>query len=146
MARVVLAAVLAVLLLALPVAPASAAAASASGVASQPTRAGTVSPRVERTVQIKIVRRDGGLRLVGKVTPRSGKVVVQRATSCTRRTRTCDWSGYRTVRPDDTGRFRVRVHAPAHGSWAWRARAGRTASDAWLTCTKQARGDSCPLP
>lgn len=102
------------------------------------------SARAATKIGIKIVKKRGKLILLGNVQPPKGPVNIQKATNCTSRG-VCNFKSYRTVGVKN-GRYQVRVYAPKHGSWAWRARVGSTKSDTWVTCTRVSTSTPCPTP
>lgn len=114
--------------------------AAASNASAAPT-----SARAERSVGVKIVKKDGKLIMLGNVKPPKGPVVIQKATRCNVEKGTCNFKFYKKV-PVKKGRYKVRVYAPKNGSWAWRARVGATTSDIWVTCKRKSESSPCPTP
>jgi hypothetical protein len=110
-----------------------------------------VSKRAEIFVGARVVKRrlrpgtPRQLMLVGIVRPRKGPVNIQRATSCSRQTRTCNFRYFKTV-PLRDGRYRAVIDAPPRlRGWVWRAKVGNNVSEAWVTCTKRP-AQRCQIP
>jgi hypothetical protein len=85
------------------------------------------------------------LMLVGAVRGAKGPVNIQRALSCNRRTRTCNFKYFKTV-PQRQGRYQAVIDAPPRlRGWVWRAKIGNATSEAWVTCTKRP-AQQCQIP
>lgn len=89
-----------------------------------------------RTVTSTVVTVHGHLVFRGKVSPgHADKIVLMQKRTC----RSCAWKLYARVRTNDASRYRVRIQAPRHGAWFWRAkvraygRYGTSYSGIWKT-------------
>lgn len=129
------------------------AAAPAAG-ASGASHASHTSQRVaadEIAITSRIIRkrlkpnRPKQLLLVGTVEPRKGPVWIQRATKCSRKTRTCNFTFY-AKRYLHQGRYQIVIDAPPRQrSWLWRAKVKESYSPEWQTCTKKP-DQNCRIP
>jgi len=110
------------------------AAASAAPGASAEGASATQSRLAEPSVGAKIVKKNGKLFMIGNVKPPKGKVTIQKATKCNKQTGHCNFKRFARV-PVRHGRYKVRVYAPKHGNWYWRAVKGSAKSAIWRTYT-----------
>jgi len=110
--------------------PATASAAPSTGEAASARLAAKAEPKVGA----KIVKKKGKLFMIGNVKPAKGKVTIQKATKCNKRTGACNFKRFARV-PVKNGRYKVRVTAPKRGYWYWRAVKGSAKSSIWRTYT-----------
>lgn len=108
-------------------------AAASPSAAVRGERAG---PLPTRTVTSTVVTVHGHLVFRGTVSPgHANKTVLMQKRTC----RSCVWKLYAKVRTNDASRYRVRIQAPRHGAWFWRAkvraygRYGTSYSGIWKT-------------
>jgi hypothetical protein len=113
-----------------PVAASASTGASSAGEAVQARAAAKAAP----SVGAKIVKKKGKLFMIGNVKPPKGKVTIQKATKCNKKTGKCNFKRYARV-PVKNGRYKVRVPAPKRGYWYWRAVKGSAKSSIWRTYT-----------
>ena len=139
-------AVIALALLGLvPAASATAAKPDVAGSSARFTSAPPVSAKVNKLTAKIVKRRNGNLFLTGVIRPKQGPIVIQKATNCSKRG-VCNFKKFTKTRPNNKGRYSVRVPAPRRGSFAFRAKKNATTSQIWLTCVQRAGSTTCPRP
>lgn len=97
-------------------------------------------------VGTKIIKKNGKLFMVGRVTPAKGPVTIQKATKCNVKKGTCNFKFFAKTSVNKKGNYRIRVYAPQRGSWAWRAKVGASSSSIWVTCKQRSGSSPCPTP
>jgi len=103
---------------------ASAADSAATATSARPA----TSERAALQVTAKAVTRGRSVYLVGKVKPRRGPVVIQRATRCPNGVESCNFKTFKKVGTNKKARFEVRTPSRAGGDYFYRARVGAAVS------------------